>query len=130
MTRRTERIGELLRGEIAKALRQEIADPRIKLVTLTRVDVAPDLSNALVYWSSMASGGIEPSEETSAERDAEIAEIGDGLSSSAGFLRSRIARNLPGLRRTPALRFHHDASLEHGSRILEVLRTLNDDDKR
>ena len=130
MTRRTERIGELLRGEIAKALRQEITDPRIQLVTLTRVDVAPDLSHALVYWSSMTKGAAgEISTDMSVERKAEIANIGEGLESAAGFLRTRIARNLPDLRRTPALRFHHDASLELGSRTLAVLRTLDDGEK-
>ena len=128
MTRRTERIGEQLRGEIAKALRQEITDPRIQLVTLTHVDVAPDLSNALVYWSSMTKGAAEG--EMSPEREAEIASIGSGLESAAGFLRSRLARNLPNLRRTPALRFRHDASLEHGSRILDVLRKLDDGEKK
>ncbi len=127
MTRRTERIGEQLRGEIAKALRQEITDPRIQLVTLTRIDVAPDLSNALVYWSSMTAGGVgDRPGEISAEREAEIAAVASGLESAAGFLRTQIARNLPNLRRTPALRFRHDASLELGSRTLEVLRTLDD----
>ena len=129
MTRRTERIGEQLRGEIAKAFQQEITDPRIRLVTLTRVDVAPDLSNALVYWSSMAGGGAGASGEGAAEWEAQIADIGSGLESAAGFLRSRIARNLPNLRRMPALRFRHDDSLELGSRILAVLRTLSDDEK-
>jgi ribosome-binding factor A len=129
-TRRTERIGEQLRGEIAKALLQEITDPRIQLVTLTRVDVAPDLSNAIVYWSSMAGQRVDdPPGKLSAERVTEIEAIGDGLESAAGFLRSTIARNLPNLRRMPALRFRHDASLELGSRTLEVLRTLNDGEK-
>jgi ribosome-binding factor A len=124
MTRRTERIGEQLRGEIAKAILQETSDPRIQLVTLTRIDVAPDLSNAVVYWSSMdkgETGAVSP------ERAAEILSIGEGLSSAAGFLRTRVARNLPNLRRMPALRFRHDSSLELGSRTLGVLRMLQDD---
>ena len=131
MTRRTERIGELLRGEIAKALQQETKDPRIQLVTLTRVDVAPDLSNAIVYWSSMAGDSSgDRSDQMSPRREAEIAAIGSGLESAAGFLRTRIARNLPNLRRMPALRFRHDTSLELGSRTLEVLRTLHDHDQK
>ena len=77
----------------------------------------------------MAGGGRELSSELSAEREAEIATIGSGLDSAAGFLRTRVARNLPDLRRTPALRFRHDASLELGSRTLEVLRTLDDGEK-
>lgn len=129
MTRRTERIGELLRGEIAKALREEVTDPRVQLVTLTQVDVAPDLSHAIIYWSSMASGARDRSEQGAEQRQAEILEIGSGLESAAGFLRSLVARKLPNLRRTPALRFSHDESLETGSRTLAVLRTLHDDKK-
>ena len=129
MTRRTERIGEVLRAEIAKALREEVTDPRIQLVTLTQVDVAPDLSHAIVYWSSMTSNATNRSEETAADRQQEITAIGDGLESAAGFLRTLIARKLPNLRRTPALRFSHDESLETGSRTLEVLRMLHDDEK-
>jgi len=127
MTRRTERIGEQLRGEIARVLREEVTDPRIRLVTLTRIDVAPDLSNAIVYWSSMASDpAAETGDKISAERLQELEGIGQGLESASGFLRSQLARQLPNLRRTPALRFRHDSSLELGSRTLEVLRTLND----
>ena len=74
--------------------------------------------------------GKDHSGEMSAEREAELAAIASGLESAAGFLRTRIARNLPNLRRTPALRFRHDASLELGSRTLEVLRTLHDHDQK
>ena len=71
MTRRTERIAEQLRAELARVLREEVTDPRVGFVTLTRVDVAPDLSHALVYWSTI---------ET-AERRAE--DVADGLDSAA-----------------------------------------------
>ena len=53
MTRRTERIGEQIRGELARLLREEVTDPRVGLVTLTRIDVAPDLSHAKVFWSAL-----------------------------------------------------------------------------
>ena len=51
MSRRTERVGEEIRAELARLLREEVADPRIGLVTLTRVDLAPDFGNARVFWS-------------------------------------------------------------------------------
>jgi ribosome-binding factor A len=115
MSRRTERIGEQLRGEIARILREEAADPRTRLVTLMRVDVAPDLSNAVVFWSALD------------VRDAESAEpVAEGLESAASFLRRRLAQVLP-LRRVPALRFRYDPSLALGSETLALLRTLNDD---
>ena len=113
MTRRTERIAEQLRGEIARVLREEASDPRVELVTLTRVDVAPDLSNAVVFWSAMVvKGGATPEE------------IQDGLDSAAGFVRKHLARELP-LRRMPELRFRHDPSLALGSETLNLLRTLD-----
>jgi ribosome-binding factor A len=110
---RTERIGEQLRGEIARVLRQEVTDPRLGMVTLTRVDVAPDLSHALVFWSHLDLKGDHPVEEVEA-----------GLESAAGFVRTALARALP-LRRVPALRFRRDPSLELGGRTLSLLSDLD-----
>lgn len=110
MSRRTERIGEQIREELARLLREEVTDPRVRLLTLTRVDVAPDLSNARVLWSAL-------------EEDADREAIGRGLESAAGFLRRRLARALA-LRRTPELRFRHDPSLLLGDRTLAALRDV------
>jgi ribosome-binding factor A len=109
---RTDRIGEQLKGEIAKLLREELADPRVGMLTLTRVDVAPDLSHALVFWSPLSS-----------KQDASIESIQDGLASASGYLRNKLAKRLA-LRRMPALRFRHDSSLDEGSRTLSLLRSL------
>ena len=114
MSRRIERVAEQLRQELARVLRAEVTDPRIRLVSLTRVDVAPDLSHAVVYWSTLAAG------------EEALEEIRAGLESAAAYARGRLARVLP-LRRTPALRFRHDPSLELGSRTLAALRELSDD---
>ena len=85
-------------------------DPRVRLVTLTRVDVSPDLSNALVYYSVM--GDDDPDT---------IEAVDDGLHSAAAFLRRRAAGALP-LRRMPALRFRYDPSLVLGTETLALLR--------
>ncbi len=116
MSRRTERIGEQLREEVARLLREEVTDPRIGLLSVTRVDVAPDLSHALVFWSALESGP-EP-----------LARIEAGLESAAGFLRRQLSRRLR-LKRTPELRFRHDPSLALGTRTLALLRELDDDAK-
>ncbi len=113
MSRRTQRIAEQLKGEIARILIEEVTDPRIALVTLTRVDVAPDLSHAVVFWSALDSTALD--------------RIEDGLESAAPFLRRCLARELP-LRRMPELRFRHDPSFELGSQTLAVLRSLSDDE--
>jgi ribosome-binding factor A len=121
VSRRTERISGELRAELARLLREEVTDPRVGLVTLTRVDVAPDLSNALVFWSALdADVDAEVEAETASER---IAQRQAGLESAAQFLRHRAAGALP-LRRMPALRFRYDPSLVQGSRTLAVLREV------
>ena len=112
MSRRTERIGASLMSELARLLREEVTDPRIGLVTLTRIDVAPDLSNAMVYYSALSAGG-----------DDAIGRIDAGLASASAFLRRRAAASLP-FKRMPELRFRYDPSLSLGSRTLGLLREI------
>lgn len=112
MSRRTERVSEELRAELARLLTQETTDPRLRLVTLTRVDVSPDLARADVFWSHVEAKGMPTHEETTA-----------GFERAASFLRHRIAQELP-LRRAPELHFHHDPSLALGDRALAILREL------
>ena len=111
-------MGEQIRAELARLLREEVTDPRICLLTLTRVDVAPDFSNARVHWSALAEG------VSANVPDAEATQ--DGLDSAAGFLRSRLAGVLT-LRRIPELRFVHDPSLRGGAETLALLRELRDE---
>jgi ribosome-binding factor A len=116
MTRRTERIAGELIAELARLLREEVTDPRVGLVTLTRIDVAPDLTHALVFWSAL---DAEPGEDRVEAHQA-------GLDSAAPFLRRRIASALP-LKRSPELRFRYDPSLVLGTRTLSVLREIDVD---
>jgi len=114
MSRRTERIGEQIRAELARLLHEEVTDPRIGFVTLTQVDVAPDLSNARVYWSVVKS-----------EDSNDLATSEAGLVSASGFLRHRLARVLD-LKRVPEIRFRYDSSLAQGDATLSLLREIRD----
>jgi ribosome-binding factor A len=112
VTRRTERVGEEIRAELARLLLAEATDPRLRLLSITRVEVAPDLSLAQVHWSAMPGPGAPPLEA-----------VEEALEHAAAFLRRGLARGLQ-LRRTPELRFRHDPSLELGDRTLAALRRL------
>jgi len=112
VTRRTERVASELQALLARLLREEVGDPRIGLVTLTRLDVAPDLTNAIVYWSAL---GVP-------EGDA-LEACQAGLDSAAPFLRRRAARELP-LKRMPEIRFRYDPSLARGQQTLDLLREI------
>jgi ribosome-binding factor A len=98
-------------------LREEATDPRTRLVTLTRVDVAPDLSSALVFWSALD------------VRDGDSAEDKQhALESAAAFVRRHLAHSLS-LRRVPALHFRYDPSLVLGDQTLSLLRSLANDEE-
>jgi ribosome-binding factor A len=120
MSRRSERVGEQLRSEISRLLKAEVTDPRIGLVTLMRVEVAADLCSANVFWSAL---GQDP------ERDVDkVEEVQAGLDSAKGFLRRRLAEELP-LRRVPEITFRHDVSIKLGSRTLDILNEIENESK-
>jgi ribosome-binding factor A len=110
-SRRPEQVAETIRQVVADAiLRGEVRDPRVGLVTVTRVDVTPDLSHAHVYVRAQGDD---------AERDRAV----EGLRSAAGFLRSRVAKVLT-TRTVPELHIEADRGVEHASRISELLEGL------
>jgi ribosome-binding factor A len=108
-------VAEQLRQVIAEALAREVRDPRIGRVTLTRVEVSPDLSHARV----LVMAGGDPEEQ---ERALE------GLASAAGFLRGKVARTLA-TRVTPELHFALDRGHEHAARINAMLAELHKSDE-
>lgn len=114
MTRRTERINELLREEISDLLRRELKDPRIGgLVSITEVDVSPDLQQAKVYVSVLG---------TDEERDDTL----KVLTAASRFLQRELRKRLT-IRRTPELTFLRDDSIEHGARILSLLEQTREE---
>ena len=109
MTRRTERINDLLREEISDLLRREVKDPRVGgLVTVTEVDVSPDLRQAKVYVSVLGT-------------DAEKTSTFRALAAASRFLQRELRKRLT-IRRVPELSFVADDSIERGARILDLLR--------
>ena len=109
MTRRTERINSLLREEISDLLRRGMKDPRLGgLVTITEVDVAPDLRQAKVYVSVLGT-------------DEEKLATFQALKAAARFLQRELRLRLT-IRRTPELTFVEDESIEQGARILRLLQ--------
>ena len=115
MSRRTQRVAEQVRGEVARILREEATDPRLRLLTLTRVEVTPDLSLARIYWSHLE-----------AREPEDLSAVAGAVERAGGFVRRRLAAVLP-LRRAPALHFQLDPSLIEGGRTLAVLAELRDE---
>lgn len=108
MSRRTERIGSLIRTTLAGAIQSRLSDPRIEpLTSITRVDVSADFSVAHVYVSVLA--------EESRRRLSVQA-----LQHAAGRLRTLVAQQLT-LRQAPALDFRLDDSVRRSFETVQQL---------
>ena len=118
---RPERVADQIRGELASLLAREVHDPGIGFVTLTRVQVSPDLQLARVFYTAL---GDDPARAASRR----------ALERAAPFLRRQIGARLR-LKRAPELTFIYDDSIAGQDRIEQILnelgkaRPVKDDDQ-
>jgi ribosome-binding factor A len=115
LSRRTDRVSDVLRAELADLLLREVHDPRVKLASVTAVEVTPDLRRAVVRISVLGD-------------DTQRQETIDGLRHARGFLRTELAHRLR-LRATPELVFELDRGAEHSQRISDILEGLHGRDE-
>lgn len=113
---RAEKAAELIRAEVSEILRAKVSDPRIGFVSITSVDVSPDLENAAIYVSIF--GG---------EKDKAAAMA--GLESATRFIRGELGRRIE-FRQVPQIRFARDDSLEKGSKVLGIINKLHKKDEK
>jgi len=111
---RIRRVAEQIRGELSQILRDEVRDPRLRLVTITRVKLASDLGAATIFYSPL---GEDPSDARAAELDAAMVAV-------TGFVRRSLSKRVK-LRHTPSLRFILDDSIAEGSQTLSLIRSLD-----
>jgi len=111
MNRRLQRLNGLFQEELAELIR-DIRDPRLAaIVSITRVDVSPDLENALVYISVL---GDED------EKTGSVA----ALKHAAPYLRRELLHRVR-IRRVPVLHFELDQSIEEAAHILDLMRQVS-----
>lgn len=108
--RRIRRLEQVILQAVAPLVSHGLSDPRLSLVTITRIRLSKDLSIARVNWSTM--GG-----------DADRSKATHALERARGPLQAAVA-NAMRTRTTPRLEFHYDASLEKAARIHEILGDL------
>ena len=110
MTRRTDRVGDSILRQLNELLLREVSDPRLRLATVSRVEVSGDLHHA------RAAVSLYGSED---EREACL----QALRGASGFLRSKLGSRLR-LRTTPELHFEIDRGPEHSMTIAKILDQL------
>ena len=106
---RPRKVADLIQRELSDLLRREVRDPHVGMVTLTSVDVSPDLSHAKVFFTLL-----------DADKKAETARA---LQRAAGFLRSQLAQRMK-MYTTPELRFAYDESVERGDRLSRLIDSV------
>lgn len=113
MSRRTERVNDLLREELSDLLLREIKDPRVAqgLVSITEVQVSPDLRHAVVYISHLG-------------EESERAGVLEGLQHAARFLHNELVRRLK-MRTVPEIVFRFDPSIERGARLASLIHEVS-----
>jgi ribosome-binding factor A len=108
--RRPKKVGDVVRAELGRLLREDLRDPAIGFATITDVVMADDLRSARVFVSVFG-----PKDQFKTTVDA--------LNHARGRLRSLVGKNC-GLRYAPDLHFTEDHTLERGARVEELLRSI------
>jgi ribosome-binding factor A len=113
MSRRTDRLNGLFRSELATLISSELRDPRISgMISITSVDVSPDLEHATVYVSILAD------DEKRQERSLAA------LNNAAPFLRKQVMERVH-IRRVPTFEFEADHTIEEGARMLALMKQVS-----
>ncbi|MCX5717322.1 MAG: 30S ribosome-binding factor RbfA [Nitrospirae bacterium] len=111
--KRSQRVSDLIREEIADIIMNKVKDPRLGFVTVTGAKITEDLKIATIYLSILK----EEEKETTLEM----------LNSAKGFIRAELAKRLR-MKFIPSLTFRIDESLEYGIRIEKLLREIKKED--
>ena len=109
--KRASRVGDLIHREISEMLIRRIKDPRVSLVTITRVAISDDLKLARVYFSVMG---------TAEDRERSL----QGLNSAKGYIKREVGKRLH-LRYVPDIVFRFDQSVEYADHIDRLFKDLH-----
>jgi ribosome-binding factor A len=111
-TQRQIQMGRRLAEEISRILLREVDDPLVRLVTVTDVELTPDLKHARVFFSAIGAGTAE--------------EALRGLRRARKFIQQRLAEQAE-LRFTPTLEVRHDPTAQRAQRVEAILRQIADE---
>lgn len=112
-TRRQKQVAELLHQEISQLIQYRAQDPRLGFVTVTDVEVSPDLRLAKVFVTVLGD-------------DVDTRSTLEGLASASRYFRRELGQSLA-LRYVPQLSFELDTSLEYGLHIDEILDSIKEE---
>lgn len=107
---RFEKVAEAIKKEVSNIVHHELKDPRRGFVTITQVELTPDMRSAKIFYSVLG-------------KEEDYARTKNALASACGFIRSLIAQRIQ-LRFAPEIIFKEDRSQEYSVRIQEILEEI------
>lgn len=108
-SKRPQQVADLIHRTLAVSLQRETNDPRLGKISITEVNVSPDLRNARVYYTLLNKNELKTVEKA--------------LAKGAGFLRQCLAQQV-GLRYVPKLEFLYDDNLQHAEELAILLAEI------
>ena len=111
--KRTERYAELIKQSLSQSILTKIRDPRMGFVTVTRVEITPDLKFAKVFYTVLGDEKVHRSTAAA-------------LDHARGFLQREIANEIE-MRIVPTLQFQFDKSVSESIKIEEILKKINEE---
>ena len=111
---RIKRVNEACKEALSTILQKEIKDPRIGFVTVTKVEVTPDLQQAKVWISILGT-------------EEEVEETLRGMEKAKGFIRRELGRRVR-IRYTPELKIYLDRGAEISERVQGLLHNMGDEE--
>jgi ribosome-binding factor A len=109
--KRSTRVGELLRQILASILLERVADPRLQELTITEVEMSPDLKQARVYYL--------------ARQGTDLKELVIALDKAMGFIKQEVAREHI-LRTMPELHFLPDDTLDKAAKLEQLFQAVRE----
>jgi ribosome-binding factor A len=111
---RPDRLADQIRAETSEIVAREVHDPKVGLITITKVQVTADLQIARVFYTTMTSGTAR-------------ADTAKALERATPFVRHQLAGRLT-LRRMPEIEFRFDQSVEQHDRIEKLIQQIHEEE--
>lgn len=116
--KRTHRISHLIKRELSDIVRKKVGDPRLQSLTITEVEVQPDLRHAVVKVCRMIQ---DPSKELDAKEKKEVLKA---LKSAQGFIFEHLRKRLE-IKFIPHLEYRYDSSIAESSRLWGKIKNIS-----
>jgi ribosome-binding factor A len=130
MARGNRRLDQHVKEAVAQIVEEEIADPRLNLVTITDVEVTSDQKYATVYWSALDRDVVsrDPS-RTGGDALPQVEEVEAGFEAARTRIQGLVARRVQS-RNTPELRFRLDPVASQAARVEDLIRRVRAEEGR